>query len=378
MRIVVLGGAGNMGSAMVQTLAQHSSHDIIVGDSRLDAAARVADAAGDKVSAIEVDVTDRDSLASAIKSGDLVVNCVGPFYRYAPAVCLTALQRSAHYVDICDDDDATHEMLTYDAIARANGVTAVLGAGWTPGITNICARRGTELLDEAHTIDIVWVGSASDTPDPAGGIGVVQHVFHAINRPVPMFQDGRWVMLNPLEEDLAEAEAPEPLGSVKAYYCGHPEPVTLPRFLPGLRNVSVRGALVPPATDELFATLTRMGFADTEERIKQAPHFLMQMMPALAAQGYLNAPPASAAIVEIKGLKDGKEETLRYTCIDRMHRLTGIPCAIAARLVAEGRVAGPGVLAPEAAFDAQAFLDELAQAGITVEGPAPSHVHAGA
>jgi lysine 6-dehydrogenase len=369
MRVIVLGGAGNMGSSVVQALAAPGDLDIVVGDSRLDAARKVADAAGDRVSAAEVDVTSRASLEAAIARGDLVVNCVGPFYRFAPAVCLTALQRGAHYVDICDDDDATHEMLTYDPIARANGVTAVLGAGWTPGITNVCARRGVDLLDEAHTIDIVWVGSASDTPDPAGGIGVVQHVFHAINRPVPMFIDGQWVMLDPLAGDLQEAEAPEPLGTVKAYYCGHPEPVTLPRFLPSLRNVSVRGALVPPATDELFAFLTRMGFADTEERISRAPQFLMQMMPALAAQGYLNAPPASAAIVEVKGRENGKEATLRYTCIDRMHRLTGIPCAIAARLLAEGKVSGTGVLAPEVAFDAQSFLMELDQAGIEVHGP---------
>lgn len=366
MRIIVLGGAGNMGSSVVRSLVE-AGETVVVADRRLDAARRVAESAGGGASAVEVDVTSRESLEAAIAPGDIVVNCVGPFYRFAPAVCLAALQRGAHYVDICDDDDPTEEMLTYDPIARAKGVTALIGIGWTPGITNVCARRAAEELDEVERIDVLWVGSATDSPaEGGGGIGVIQHVFHAINRPVPMFLDRRWVRLDPLAEGLLEVEAPEPFGRVKAYYCGHPEPVTIPRFLPDVREVTVRGAIMPPAVDELFAFLVRMGFAETEERIDQAPAFLLQLTPALAAAGMLNAPPASAAVVEARGRKGGSPRVLRYSCVDRMHRLTGIPCAIAARMLAQGRVRGAGVFAPEALLPAGEFLAELEGAGITV------------
>lgn len=366
MRIIVLGGAGNMGSAVVRSLAEGGGLEVVVADCRLDAARSVAQSIGG-VSTVEVDVTRRESLEAAIGPSDIVVNCIGPFYRHAPAVCLAALQRGAHYVDICDDDDPTEAMLSYDPIARAKGLVALVGIGWTPGITNVCARRAADRLDEVERIDVVWVGSATDTTgQPGSGVGVIQHVFHAINRPVPMFLDRRWVRVDPLSEELLEVEVPEPFGRVKAYYCGHPEPVTLPRFLPEVREVTVRGAIMPPAVDELFAFLVRMGFAETEERIDQAPGFLLQLTPALAAVGMLNAPPTSAAVVEVRGSKGGSPRTFRYACVDRMHRLTGIPCAIAVRMLAQGRVQGAGVLAPEAALPAEEFLSELERAGIKV------------
>lgn len=367
-RIGILGGAGNMGSTVVRTLAGLPSGDLIIADRNEAAAEALASTLGGNVHPLAFDAGDRQSLAALLDRVDLVVNCVGPFYRYAPAICLAAVRRGVHYVDICDDSEPTLEMLTYDAIARSSGATAVIGCGWTPGITNVCARLGAERLDRADSVEVTWIASESDVdPDAPGGVAVEQHVLHILSRPVPLFKDGEWLEVSPLDGDAVEVMAPKPLRrKVRAYLCGHPEPLTLPRYLPQLSNVSVRGAIIPEAVDHIYTLLARLGVADTEERMAEAGKLLADLAHYFATDGRESLPPYSAAIVEVSGVKNGAPATLRYTCVDHMDRLTGVPAAIAALLISEGKVHTAGVVAPEAAFDPRAFLAQLSAHGIRV------------
>ncbi len=48
-------------------------------------------------------------------------------------------------------------------------------------------------------------------------------------------------------------------------------------------------------------------------------------------------------------------------------RMTGIPISIGAQLLAQGAGRGPGVMAPEAAFESHRFIAELARRDIRVE-----------
>ena len=134
-----------MGSTVVRTLAKQQGIEVVVADREEVAAQALASELG--IRAVGVDVVDRDSLEGVLDSTDVVVNCVGPFFRYAPRICLAAVRRGVHYVDICDDAEPTLEMLTFDSMARASGAIAVIGCGWTPGITNVCARLGAETMD---------------------------------------------------------------------------------------------------------------------------------------------------------------------------------------------------------------------------------------
>lgn len=364
-RITVLGGAGNMGSTVARTVAKRDGLDLTIADRNEEAAQALAAEIGAR--AVAVDVIERESLESLLDGTDVLVNCVGPFFRYAPRTCLTAVRRGVHYVDICDDAEPTLEMLTYDSLARASGATAVIGCGWTPGITNICARLGAEQLDRADKIDIAWVASESDTdPGSRAGVAVEQHVLHILSRPVTVFRDGEWTTVSPLAADVLEVEAPEPLGRARAYVCGHPEPITLPRYFRSLRDVTVRGAIIPEAVDQIYSMLVKLGVTESEEKMAEAGQLLADLAHYFATDGRSNLPPFSAAIVEVSGEKDGHEATIRYTCIDHMDRLTGVPAAVAAMMIAEGQVPQTGVMPPEAAFEPRAFLAELEREGVLV------------
>ena len=98
--IVVLGGAGGVGRVAVEALTLIDSVDeVIVGDFRADVAAEVVAAlASPKLRAVGVDVTDHDALVDLLRGADVVLNCVGPFYKLGPPLphwCDTAPMPSA-------------------------------------------------------------------------------------------------------------------------------------------------------------------------------------------------------------------------------------------------------------------------------------------
>ena len=53
--------------------------------------------------AVAVDARSRESLVSAMRGANVVLNCVGPFYRFGPPILEAAIEARVDYVDVCDD-----------------------------------------------------------------------------------------------------------------------------------------------------------------------------------------------------------------------------------------------------------------------------------
>lgn len=225
--ILVLGGAGDIGSGIVKFLSEDQRVDrVVIGDISRARASRVLEELGElksKVEYIEVDALATSRLIEVIGKYDVVVNAIGPFYYWAGRIATAAVKAGVHFVDICDDYEGAKDVLSLGKDAINREVTLITGLGWTPGITNILARYASQLLDEVKAIDISWVGSAADSK----GFAVIVHVFYAVTGKVPMYIGG--------EEKLVDAgtgtmqvEFPPPIGKVKVFYTGHPEPATIP------------------------------------------------------------------------------------------------------------------------------------------------------
>ena len=58
----------------------------------------------------------------------------------------------------------------------------------------------------------------------------------------PSFSQGRQVMVG-AGTGRQVITFPQPVGPVPVYHTGHPEPITIPRFIPGLEEVTLRGGL---------------------------------------------------------------------------------------------------------------------------------------
>src|SRR5436309_10998861 len=114
MRILVIGGAGDMGQHAVRTLAEDSVVDqVIVADRDASRAEGLARAVGARATSLALDVSDPKALRAA-GSADIVLNTVGPFYRHGRPVLEAAIDAGVSYADINDDWEPTLAMLELD------------------------------------------------------------------------------------------------------------------------------------------------------------------------------------------------------------------------------------------------------------------------
>jgi len=134
MKIVVLGGYGDIGQGAVQDLIAHTDAEVVIADYRIEKAKEYAAQLGPRATAVFVDANDPALLASVVQGADAVVGAIGPFYRYALKMATAAVQARVNYVDICDDYGPIREVFALDEVAKAAGVTLITGLGWTPGI----------------------------------------------------------------------------------------------------------------------------------------------------------------------------------------------------------------------------------------------------
>jgi saccharopine dehydrogenase-like NADP-dependent oxidoreductase len=356
MHIVVLGGCGDMGSYVVRDLLEHSDADVTIADYRVAEAQRLARELGDRAQAVFVDANNMDSLLGAMRGADAVVGCIGPFYQFAPKMVRAAITAGVPYVDICDDYGPMDELFAMDEAAREAGVTVITGLGWTPGLSNLLARQAAEQLDSVDEIRIAWAGGAADSK----GLAVIMHLLYAITGQVPSFGDGKQVTVPALSEK-ERVTFPPPLGEVTVYHCGHPEPLTLPRYL-DVSTVTLKGGLTPNWNNAFAEFMVHLGLTSTPGRIS----FLSKLVHSIEGVFGVGGVPASGIRVDVLGLKDGQPQHVTLATTDRQGRLTGIPASIGALMLADKTISTPGVFAPEGVVPLEPFFERLSERGIVI------------
>ncbi|MCW6159185.1 MAG: saccharopine dehydrogenase NADP-binding domain-containing protein [Thermoplasmatales archaeon] len=367
---LVLGGAGDMGSAAVRDLVFSGVERVIVGDLNKVATEKlVAQVKGGdtEVDGTYVNVNDKKNLIDAIVQSDLVINTVGPFYKYENTVVDATMEAGKDYVDICDDHDATLRVIEREKEIAKGKSRILIGMGWTPGITNVLARAGYDSLEATTDINIGWSGSAAD----ASGIAVISHVFHAVTGEVPMYLDGKLEYV-PARQFKREIDFPEPISRLETYFVGHPEPITIPRYLKGVNNVTLRGALIPDWQNHLVSQFADIGL--TEDKLVKVGNvevssrdFLASFVHQTMEQFKSGGVEVSGFWVEVIGQKDGKKTTIEFSGADKMQKLTGWSASIGAQDISRNKNLRPGLYAPEGAIDPSFFIAELKRRNISVK-----------
>ncbi len=373
--IVVLGGAGGVGRVAVDALTHIDGvEDVVVADLSEAAAAEVVRSLGsDKLRPAAVDVSDPEALAELLAGAQVLLNCVGPFYRFGPPTLRAAIRAGVGYVDICDDLDATRALLDMFDDARDAGVTALIGMGNSPGLANIFVKLcADDLLDEVTSADICHIHGG----EPEEGAAVLKHRIHAMVNDVPLFVDGEFIAVRQLEESgkayVREVEF-RGVGTYPAYPYPHPETITLPVTFPTLRRATNNGVVYPLSYFEMTQDLVRAGMAAEEEipvgELRVAPIDVMVALlqherPALLAADGITG-PGGCLRVDVSGTKDGEEHT--YICSltsagSGAGEGTGIPAALGAALHLSGSLGDtPGVHPPEAIVPVDELLNLAGQ-----------------
>jgi len=310
------------------------------------------------LSPVEFDADSPESIKKAIAGSSVVLNCVGPFYKYGPIILKAVIESKINYVDVCDDFDATEILLAMDEDAKKAEISALIGMGSSPGIANILVRLCADLLfDQVESIDIYHAHGGEKVEGPA----VVKHRIHSMSIDIPMFLDGKFTTVKIFEESgraLEEETEFRDVGTYNVYAYPHPETITLPKYLKGVRRVTNLGLVLPPAYAELIKEIVRLGITG-EEPIQVQGHeivplefavaYILSHRDRLTKEAGLTGPMGCLKIV-VKGSKNGEKGTYIFSMSSRSEGMgegTGIPAALGIILMATGKIKEKGVNPPE-------------------------------
>jgi saccharopine dehydrogenase (NAD+, L-lysine-forming) len=367
-KVIVLGGCGAVGSMAVKTLAaQDVISKVVIGDWNIAKAEALAKDLGPKVSAVKVNAEDSESIKAAVSGCDIVLNCVGPFYKTVKKILSTVLELGINYVDVCDDVDVTIDILNMDSQAKKAGILAVIGMGNSPGISNLMGKFAAEnLLDETDAIDIFHAHGG----EAIEGEGVIGHRFHCMTIDVPMFLDGKLTYVKYFEPDgiaLRQTFEFPILGEVPLYPYPHPEQITMPRYIK-TKQVTNKGSVIPNEYYNLTRDLCGLGLASKEpldvKGVKIAPYdfamaYIINQRERILKETNFGKQRGCLSIV-VKGKKGGKYREYRFHLASRSEALgegTGIPAAMGVLLMQMGKISAKGVLPPEGCINPTDLLE---------------------
>jgi saccharopine dehydrogenase (NAD+, L-lysine-forming) len=379
-KVTVLGGCGVVGTAAVKMLVKTDVFsEIVIADLNIARAKQLSKELGPKVSAIQVDADKVESIKSAIKGSNVVVNTIGPYYKYEKPILSAVIESGINYVDVNDDTGATYDALAMDPIAKAKGVTALIGMGSSPGVTNLLAvYAANELLAECDSIDMYHAHGG----EPTEGPGVIGHRFYCMSNQVPIFLDGKAIALNKKESEAQEefVEFINLPGKHHVYPYPHPEPITMPMFIKnkGLKRVTNKGTVLPEQYYDLTRQIHACGL-DSKDPVdvkgqKVVPYdfavsYLIKRRDEILKEINFGDQRGCVKIV-VKGRKKERKQLVGRTYVfslvsegagkaQGLGEGTGIPCAFGAMLLQQGKIKGPGVLPPEACINPMDFIDVM-------------------
>ena len=360
MKIVVFGGAGDVGSQAVADLALTPGVDrVTIADKNRGAAQALADRIGSgpvDIAVTEVDAMDPGALVDAMVGHDVAASALGPFYIFEARLVRAALAAGVDYASVCDDYSAAEEVLRdFDADARARGRTIITGLGVSPGLTNAVVALFAERLDRVERVDV----SVYQPLSGGGAEAVVRHVLFIMTGKIAAWRGGRTCRVAACS-DRRLVELPR-VGPVEVWNMGHPEPVTVPRFIPGIEACNFymgfgRGArpLVAAARRNIFANRWL-----TEATVRGVG-LVERLLPDSAEL------PEGAVRIEVWGQKNGAGAYHMACGVGEMRRATGLSLAVGTVMLGNRRLTSRdgGVYAPEACLRPGEFLDELREKGL--------------
>ena len=159
MKRIIVVGVGAQGSTIAKRLNDHPGvSEIVCADYDRKAAQALSETL-EKATALQLDANEVASVVAAAQGCDLIVN--GLPLEYNLTVMEAALAVNACYFDMAGPMEEIGFVESYKQLFNewhakfaAQGLTAFVGAGSSPGLANIMAREAVEKLDRCETISI--------------------------------------------------------------------------------------------------------------------------------------------------------------------------------------------------------------------------------
>ena len=305
MRIFVL-GVGGTGSLLAHLLVRQG-HTVWCGDRDPERAKKFLG----KKSGIEVVETNARNLWSIVRAArgcNLLVNASPAVFN--EIILRAALRLRSHYIDL--NSHLTRslfkpEQLRFNKRFAAKNRVALICTGAAPGLTNLLAKRGSELLDSVESIQLRLFES-TESKDPVSTWSPEGAYDEAISSP-RIYRNGKFV----LAKRFAEREKfrfPPPIGETTVYLAAQDEVCMLPYAI-AIREMDAK--IGGNDFDRLYRWF-RQGRLNRSQGIvrKRFPKTLTpRNVAALIRRGTLYNARFAAAVL-LRGMKDEQPLLLRW------------------------------------------------------------------
>ncbi|OLB29798.1 MAG: hypothetical protein AUH05_21260 [Ktedonobacter sp. 13_2_20CM_53_11] len=375
MHIIVLGGAGAMGRVTVRTLTEYEDVDqITIADYDEERAHDVAATLNSsKILVRQIDVYDSERLSKLVRGANVVLSAVE--YVFNQPILRVCIQEKVHYADLGGLFHMTRKLMDMSPEAEAAGITAILGMGGTPGITNILARAAVDKLDRVDSIK-VQLGCSDDTPSTAPLVAPysIRTILDEFTRPPQVFQNDTWYPQQPLtgQEELI---FPLPVGRATAIFSLHSECASFPVSFrdKGIRHVSFKIAF-PSDFMKKLKFLVDIGFGSDEpisvRGVKVSPREVLARLLEMTPVEDVEPQDCDVLRVVVAGEAQGQRLEIVNQVVVLPYRRwgigagaldTGTPLAIAGRMLANEEITRRGAFGPELCIPVEPFFQELAR-----------------
>lgn len=332
------------------------------------------------------DVNDRAALLNLLKDCDLCINGVPTFAGFQMEIFEACLQAKRAYVDYGGMGVYTVKQKAQHEKWKSAGVTAVVGLGSDPGMSNIICRAVADRLDTVDRINLYWgackIGPESPVLVPPYSVSTVLAEYA---NPSQQFLDGKLQEV-PAQAGAESIELPQPWGRTTFIHSQHSEPLTVP-FSEGIKDKGIREFTwklsLPESDHKAWVGLVKAGFDAENEPIKvkgvtvRPLDVLQAVIDRNMKKNGSRIPPQEVHEIHFaigQGTRNGKQ--CKVTC-----RIIGHPDPLYDDYVDAGtsmnmsigvqqmlsKSMKPGVWAAEEYFEADAFFTELKKRHFKVE-----------
>jgi len=382
MRILLLGGAGLMGSGTIRDLLSPLSPglvEVIAADTSEGRLQELANQLRDsRLQTRLLDVSDPEALQALLADCDLCINGVPTFAGFQMTIFEACLAARRTYVDYGGMGVFTVKQKAFHQRFVEAGVTAVIGLGADPGLSNVICRACADRLDTIEKINLYWTSTLVGPENPVLQAPYsLSTVLAEYANPSQQFLDGE------LREVAARGgveviELPPPWGRTTFMFSQHSEPLTVP-FAQGIAEKGIREftwrLALPKRDHEAWVGLVRAGFGDFDNPI-EVPGGTVKPLDVLQAVMARQQANLGHLIPSLEGhelhfatgvgLKDGRPTKVTVQVVGGPDPLyegyvdagTSMNMSIGAQQVLASPLK-PGVWAPEEYFEPDAYLAEV-------------------
>ncbi len=366
---VLIIGAGGVAQVVAHKCAQNNDvlGDIHIASRTLAKCERMVESVKEKnspkvegrIEAHQLDAMDVAATTALIESTGtrIVINVGSAFLNMS--VLSACVATGAAYIDTAIHEDpakvcetppwyANYEWKRRDECAKA-GVTAILGAGFDPGVVNAYAKLAVDdYFDRVDSIDIIDINAGSHGRYFATNFDPEIN-FREFTGRVWSWQDGKWTE-NRMFEVRKDWDLPV-VGRSQSYLTGHDEVHSISQHL-GVPNVRFWMGFGDHYIN-VFTVLKNLGLL-SEQPVRTAEG--LEVVPLKVVKAVLPDPASLAPTYSgktcigdlVKGVKDGRQrEVFIYNVADHRQAYeevgsqgisytAGVPAVAAAMLVASG------------------------------------------